>query len=100
MAVVTGTGDQQHAAAAPTAHVPVWLSLEVSRYKQVSCAANGKRAKKTIWTWEGIWAGLGVSPVWYCPWPPLSNLLALELGIRYDVVFKSSPLPFGKSKTQ
>lgn len=53
------TGDQQHAAASPTAHVPAWLSLQVSRYKQVSCAANGKRAKKTIWTREGIWAGLG-----------------------------------------
>ena len=25
--------------------------------KKVSCVGNGKRAEKTIWTWEGIWAG-------------------------------------------
>lgn len=33
-----------------------------SRYKKVSWAGNGKRAKKTIWTQEGIWRladGLG-----------------------------------------
>lgn len=65
MAVVTGTGEQQHAAAAPTAHVPaVWLSLEVSRYRQVSCAANGKRAKKRAYgPGKGSGLGWGTSPV-------------------------------------
>lgn len=72
MAVVAGTGDQQHPATALLllqTHVPVlWLRPEASHYKRVSHAGHGKRAKKTIWTWEGIWAALelgkagGISP--------------------------------------
>lgn len=72
MAAVPGAGDQQHLAAALLllqTHVPaLWLRPEASRYTRVSRAGHGKRAKKTIWTWEGIWAALelgnaaGISP--------------------------------------
>lgn len=59
-AVVAGTGGRRFPTAAllflRTQAPVLWLSPEASRYKKVSCVGHGKWAKKTIWTWEGIWA--------------------------------------------
>ena len=41
-----------------------------SCYKKVSCAGNGKRAKKILWTWEGIWAALELGSSWALPRRP------------------------------
>lgn len=109
MAVAAGTGDRQHPAAEllfVQTHAPVlWRSPEATRYKQVSWAGNGKRAKEPRWAREGIWAALelgsgwGISPRSVLPLPPVRELLAPARGTSRGVVF-SSPLPFGKSKPQ
>lgn len=76
-------------------HVPgLWLSPQTSHYKNVSCVGNGKRAKKTIWPWEGIWAVLELGrrlgppevPItqWpACPWPVVGDF----------ITFSSAPAP-------
>lgn len=105
-ALAAGAGGRRRPAAALLflrTHASVlWLSPEASRYKKVSCVGNGKRAKKTIWTWEGIWAGAWQTagpprgapypaaslPVARGPWP--CSLPAQAVG---DVPVFSKPAP-------
>lgn len=78
MAVAAGTGDRQHPAAEllfVQTHAPVlWRSPEATRYKQVSWAGNGKRAKEPgwapgrdlgcagAWQWVGDLTSLSTAP--------------------------------------
>lgn len=71
-------GDQQRPAAAmlflQTRAPVLWRSPAATRYKQVLRAGNEMRAKKTIWTWGGVWAALELGRGWGLPSPSVPPL--------------------------